>query len=175
MKKNPGLRSLAKLSLNSFWDKFGQRLNMPQSQFIHDSQAELFFSTLTDHFKNVMDFRIINDHVLHLKYQHTNDCGAPDVKTSIFLATFMTCWTRLKLYHILDQLQRNVLYYDTNSVIYKSRAGEKEPALDDYLGDLTDELDCGEHIVEFVSPKLNCHHPVHWRTLVMMTVLRFQT
>ncbi|XP_041367055.1 uncharacterized protein LOC121381770 [Gigantopelta aegis] len=29
--KNPGLRSLAKLCLNSFWGKYGQRLNMKQS------------------------------------------------------------------------------------------------------------------------------------------------
>jgi hypothetical protein len=30
IKKNPGLRTLAKLMLNSFWGKFGQRSNMPQ-------------------------------------------------------------------------------------------------------------------------------------------------
>ena len=28
LERNPGLRALSKLTLNSFWGKFGQRLNM---------------------------------------------------------------------------------------------------------------------------------------------------
>ena len=32
-----------------------------------------------------------------------------------------------------------------------SRKGEYDPPLGDYLGELTDELESGEHIVEFVS------------------------
>jgi len=42
--KNPGLTALAELCLNSFWGKFGQRLNLRQSNFIHDSEAENVFS-----------------------------------------------------------------------------------------------------------------------------------
>jgi hypothetical protein len=34
IKKNPGLRALAKLMLNSFWGKFGQRSNMPRIKYI---------------------------------------------------------------------------------------------------------------------------------------------
>lgn len=41
--KNPGLRCLAKLCLNSFWGKFGQRLSMRQSNFFHDSETDKFF------------------------------------------------------------------------------------------------------------------------------------
>ena len=38
---NPGLRSLAKLILNSFWGKFGQRENQPKTKIVNDP-AELF-------------------------------------------------------------------------------------------------------------------------------------
>ena len=38
IKKNPGLRSLAKLMLNSFWGKFGQRDNMPQVELVKDAE-----------------------------------------------------------------------------------------------------------------------------------------
>lgn len=31
--QNPAMRSIAKLLLDSFWGKFGQRLNMPQTSF----------------------------------------------------------------------------------------------------------------------------------------------
>ena len=43
IEKNPGLRALAKLCLNSFWGKFGQRLNLKQSQFYHKTEADAFF------------------------------------------------------------------------------------------------------------------------------------
>ncbi len=42
--KNPGLRSLAKLMLNSFWGKFGQRSNMTQLQ--HTDKPKVYFDLL---------------------------------------------------------------------------------------------------------------------------------
>lgn len=44
IQKNPGLRCLSKLCLNSFWGKFGQRRSMNQSMFFHESETEKFFS-----------------------------------------------------------------------------------------------------------------------------------
>ena len=70
--------------------------------------------------------------------------------TNVFLASFTTAHTRLRLYRVLDQLEERVLYFDTDSVVYITREGEEEPKVGDFLGDLTDELG-GRHIVEFVS------------------------
>jgi hypothetical protein len=36
IKNNHGLRALAKLMLNSFWGKFGQRSNMPQIKYVSE-------------------------------------------------------------------------------------------------------------------------------------------
>jgi hypothetical protein len=58
--------------------------------------------------------------------------------------------TRLKLYSYLEILQRRVLYFDTDSVIYLSETGAHLLPLGDYLGELTDECNSG-HITEFVS------------------------
>lgn len=44
-----------------------------------------------------------------------------------------------------------MLYYDTDSVIYKWKPGESEIQLGDNLGDMTDELGHGDYIVEFIS------------------------
>ena len=49
-----------------------------------------------------------------------------------------------------DTLQQQVLYYDTDSVVYKWRPGQPSIAIGDFLGDMTDELD-GDVITEFVS------------------------
>ncbi|XP_046749826.1 uncharacterized protein LOC124413343 [Diprion similis] len=51
---------------------------------------------------------------------------------------------RLKLYSYLEKLDRRVLYYDTDSVIYTRnhhRPNAYEPPTGNFLGDLTDELE----------------------------------
>jgi hypothetical protein len=52
---------------------------------------------------------------------------------------------------VLKNLDRRVLHYYSYSVIYGSRPGQYDLPLGDYLGKLTDELDGGEHIEQFVS------------------------
>ena len=154
--KNPGLRALAKLCLNSFWGKFDQRLNMRQTEVFHEIEANLFFQLFTDQMKQPLNFHMLTNDMIQLEWIYKQDCQPEDNKTNIYLATFTTCWDRLKLYIVREQLNRNVLYYDTDSLIYVSRPGQYDPPLGDYLGELTDELDSGEHIVEFVSsgPKI---------------------
>lgn len=55
------------------------------------------------------------------------------------MAAYTTAQARLKLYNYLQPLDRRVLYCDTDSVVFTTAPGEWEPALGDYLGDLTDE------------------------------------
>ncbi|CAB4017685.1 DNA polymerase, partial [Paramuricea clavata] len=50
----------------------------------------------------------------------------------------------------MTKLNRRVLYFDTDSVIYVSKEDEWEPPTGSYLGQLTDELD-GGYITTFVS------------------------
>ena len=121
--KNPGLRVLAKLCLNSFWGKFGQRLNMRQTEFFHESEVDKFFQTLSNPTKEVTNFHIISDDMIQMEWNYKKDCLPGDNKTNIYLATFTTCWARLKLYSVHEPLNRRVIYYDTDSVIYVSRAG----------------------------------------------------
>ena len=66
------------------------------------------------------------------------------------MAAFTTCHARLKLYGYLDRLQKRVLYYDTDSVIYRWQPGQNKLPTGDFLGELKDELE-GDHIVEFIS------------------------
>lgn len=71
-------------------------------------------------------------------------------KNNIFVASFTTSYARLKLYESLDTLQQQVLYFDTDSVVYKWRPGQPFIPTGDFLGDMKDELD-GDIITEFVS------------------------
>lgn len=68
--KNPAMRSIAKLLLDSFWEKFGQRLNMPQTSFFHETEADKFFKSLLDPSTEVTDFHIINDEMIHTTWKN---------------------------------------------------------------------------------------------------------
>ncbi|GIX98241.1 DNA-directed DNA polymerase [Caerostris extrusa] len=82
-----------------------------------------------------------------------------DTSTNIFIAAFTTAWARLKLYQEMDKLGENVLYHDTDSIIYASD-GMNDPPLGNFLGEFTDELE-GDEITTFVSggPKIMAIKP----------------
>lgn len=147
---NAGLRSLAKLLLNSFWGKFGQRQNQTKTKFLHDSQASELFGQLTNPTMEVVDFQIVNDENLMLSTKRISEELCLPGHTNVFLASFTTCWARLQLYDLLDRLQTRVLYWDTDSVIFTSIEGQWNPPVGDYLGELTNELDEDDWITEFV-------------------------
>ena len=98
----------------------------------------------------VGDARLVNDDTVEVQYCNAEEFEEPDSKTNVVIAAFTTAYARLKLYDLLDQLQKQVLYYDTDSVIYVHEPGKPDPPLGDYLGDLTDELD-GDYITEFMA------------------------
>ena len=146
---NPGLRTLAKMMLNSMWGKIGQRLNKTQVQEFDDPQA--FHQFLDTDSLDVRHVSIINDQMVEVHYQHQKEDIPVSPNLNIFIACFTTCWARLKLYEALEQLGERVLYYDTDSVIFLEDQGQTNPALGNYLGDFTSELEKDDHITEFVS------------------------
>ena len=146
--KNPGRKATAKLMLNSFWGKFGERVNKPTTVTVKDP-AHLF-SLISDAAVDLSTLRLCTDDILEAVYTSVQENAVKGTKTNIFEAAFTTCHARLKLYESLDTLQQQVLYYDTYSVVYKWRPGQPSIAIGDFLGDMTDELD-GDVITEFVS------------------------
>ena len=146
--KNPGRKATAKLMLNSFWGKFGERVNKPTTVTVKDP-AHLF-SLISDADVDLTTLHLCTDDILEAVYTSVQENAVKGTKTNIFEAAFTTCHARLKLYESLDTLQQQVLYYDTYSVVYKWRPGQPSIAIRDFLGDMTDELD-GDVITEFVS------------------------
>ena len=149
IQKNPGLRTLAKMMLNSMWGKFGQRLNKTQVQAFDDPQAfHRFLNTSTVEVKHVS---VMNEQMVEVHYTYQDEDIPVSPNLNIFVACFTTCWARLRLYAALEKLGERVLYYDTDSVIYYTDEGQSNPTLGNYLGDFTSELDKEDYIVEFVS------------------------
>ena len=146
---NVGLRTLAKMLLNSMWGKFGQRLNKTRVQEFDDPQA--FHRFLDADTLDVRHVSVINDAMVEVHYQYQDKDIPVSPNLNIFVAAFTTCWARLRLYEALELLGERVLYYDTDLVIYLEEAGQPSPVLGDFLGDFTSELDPDDYIEEFVS------------------------
>ena len=88
IKKNPGLRSSAKLMLNSFWGKFGQRDNMPQVELVKD--VERYFRLLTCQSTHVKNIQFANDECIELYYTQGDGFVFTSDKTNVVIAAFTT-------------------------------------------------------------------------------------
>ena len=136
--ENPGLRSLSKLMLNSFWGKFGQRANLTQTTFV--TQPDQYFDMMTSDEQVIKNVRFINDESVQIDWVHNDDFIQPSSRTNVVIAAYTTAQARLKLYSYLQPLGNRVLYCDTDSVVFITSPGQWKPSLGDYLGDLTDEV-----------------------------------
>lgn len=79
----------------------------------------------------------------------------PNKTTNVVIAAFTTAYARMELYKYLEFLGPDrVYYFDTDSILFTERPGEKMPEKGDFLGQMTDELEgfgVGAYIIEFVS------------------------
>lgn len=144
IEKNPGLRSIAKLCLNSLWGKLGQRSNLPTIEFVNS--PEKFFSLFHNSDKTIKAVDIMTDHILKIMHQTKNE--PLSFRNNVVIAAFTTCHAWLILYSYLEKLNKRVLYCDTDLVIY---SGKPDVPLSSYLGGMTNEVPDGLRITKFVG------------------------
>ena len=149
IRKNPGLRALAKMMLNSMWGKFGQKTNKTQVQ---EFDEPVTFSNFHESDKyDIRYMSVLTENRVEIHFKHELEDNPISPNLHIFVTCFTTCWVRLRLYEALDLLQDQMLSFDTDSVIFLSRPGEENPKLGDYLGGFKDELSTGDYILKFAS------------------------
>jgi len=150
--KNPGRRQVAKIMLNSFSGKFGQR-NMTKLVYFKDPAK--YFQLITNPAIIVHSVVMVTDTMLTVAYTNEDEFVEVMGNTNVVLAAFTTAQARLSLYEYIEKLGERVLYFDTDSVIFLSHTDRQEynVPIGSYLGDMTDELEYGpgSYITEFVS------------------------
>ncbi|XP_032686577.1 uncharacterized protein LOC116851356 [Odontomachus brunneus] len=109
---NPGLRSVAKLCLNSFWGKFGQ-----QSSTEIVRTWESFTALLTSSEHEITDVLPVNDEVIYVSWRSRHTFSADQRRDS-------------RLHHGVSPIK--AITNDPDE--YKPRTGN-------FLGDMTDELE----------------------------------
>lgn len=129
------------------WGRLG--MNTERTSFKIISKPDEWFEMITNkQFKiNSVDFS--NENAVQVFYSNLYNEGS--VETSVVHAAFVTAHARLKLYSELEKIGDRVLYFDTDSIIFVSRPSFYSPFLGNYLGELTNELEKGDFIEEFVS------------------------
>ncbi|XP_046399322.1 uncharacterized protein LOC124165837 [Ischnura elegans] len=138
VKENTGMRSLAKLMLNSFWGKFGQRENLPQCSVM--KSGDELYKLLTSPSIEVSYILPVSEDTIYVNWTEHEDALTPKDARSVVVACYTTAHARLELYSYLKVLNERILYFDTDSIIFTQKPGEFCPKLGDFLGDMTDEL-----------------------------------
>ena len=152
MKKNPAMRYIAKIFLNSLWGKLAQRNNLSQTVLI--TEPEDYFRLLTDEKKELTSEVQVSDETLMATWKYRDDEDARANLTNIAVASFVTAYARLELLRHMRTIEAirpgSLSYFDTDSVVYLRKLTDPEIPTGDYLGDLTDEAP-GKRIIIFVS------------------------
>jgi hypothetical protein len=100
IKNNHRLKALAKLMLNGFWGKFGQRSNMPQIKYISDP-TEYFDMLVSDQIL-VMGIHFVSNEMMEMRYQYKEEFVEESGRTNVVIAAYTTAQARLKLYNYLE-------------------------------------------------------------------------
>jgi hypothetical protein len=152
---NPALRSIAKICLNSFWGKLGERNNKPKTHFF-SNWGEV--KKIRDNSANeIKAFQIITEDIAVLEYVKQEAFEEDNGVTNEIIASFTACLARLELLKHLKSVGRRALYCDTDSVIFLTKREAEtglcdvSPPLGDNLGELTRELPSDTHITKFVT------------------------
>ena len=155
---NPALRSIAKICLNSFWGKLGQRNNKVKTKFISTTTELEKLQHNSAH--ELHRLHIVNEDVMVVEYDNLETFEEESSTTNEVIAAFTTCFARLELLRHIKTVGKNILYCDTDSLIFVTRRVTKPdgtmgydvyPELGDSLGELTNELPPGVHISQFVT------------------------
>ena len=145
------------MMLNSMWGKIGQKPNKTQ---VREFDDPIQFHEFHDSDKcDIRYVSVLTKQRVEVHYKHRLQDDPVSPNLNIFIACCTTCWARLKLYKQLHELNARVLYFDTDSVIFKSSPRDEPLQLGEYLGDFKNELNKGDTIIEFASegPKNYCY------------------
>jgi hypothetical protein len=138
---NEGLRSLAKLLLNSLWGKLGQR-SYSEREWVEDTGRRDYLLSKFDSGEFQMQSCILKD-----EYRAFFEYRLPDdfnnlSSTACHIAAFVSMWGRVVLHKkLLHPHGMRAMYCDTDSAIVYLRHGiDPMYYLGNKLGDLTNEV-----------------------------------
>ena len=153
IKKDSALKQFAKFCLNNLWGFLAKNNNGGKLHFV--STGRELLELLDDSSLECSAFNLNSKTMLvNTKVKKEFNDVFSDKKTSLVLAIFVTAYSRIKLCRSMLVAGSSVLYFDTDSLIYKHPSGLPTIPTGNFLGDWESELKgdlSGYKIVKFVS------------------------
>ena len=118
--------------------------------------------------KTVTNFHLITNDMMQVEWKYNSEYTPPNNNRNVILGLFVTCYARMKLFGELHPLGRNVLYTDTDSILFANPGGRIVKKSKAFLGELSSELPPEVYIEEFVSSgsKTYCYRTTEKKTVV---------
>jgi hypothetical protein len=152
MKKNAAKRIIAKLMNNNLWGRFSLRNNLCKTH-LTQSPAELR-KYLDNKAIEVVSIDELTRDCIMITYVPAKEFIEENASSNLILSLWVTSSARLKLLSALQKVARSpgceLLYCDTDSIIFSHPDDNCPLETGPHLGDLTDEFPAND-IVEFVS------------------------
>ncbi len=139
------MRTIAKLFLNNLWGRYCLKPNKRQNIYCNNAEVYDILSDSRNDNVVIQPIPQVNDDVkYHIGFNILDEYAETNFSVNEVIGVFTTAYARIKLYNLMDDVGfENVLYHDTDSVIYienKTNMYIYNEQLGDYLGELTDEL-----------------------------------
>ena len=137
---NEGLRSLAKLLLNSLWGKLGQN-SYPVREWVRTVEREKYLQKqFEEGYFDMISCIPKGDSLNHYTYRIKNDFNNLH-STAVHIAAHVSTWGRVMLHRkVLSVHGQRAVYCDTDSAIIYLRKDDAMPYVGNGLGDLTNEV-----------------------------------
>jgi len=149
---NPPKRQTYKIALNSGWGKHCQRPNLGSFEIIPDSFTEGHNNMWINIENNLVEITGIHAFKNSTAYKMKNRVRKNNFHDAYLPAGLhVPAYGRIKLHRQLNKLQKRVLYYDTDSIIYIYDPQEYNVSSSDILGDWDEEKISKKGIAEFVG------------------------
>lgn len=110
-----GYRSIAKLLPNSLWGRLGMRNDKTKKSFVNDSNE--LVKIITNDSYEVSRFYELDNKSSLVSYESVLDAQTVQKNVNVVLTAYTAALARIHLYNYLDQLKKNILYYDIDSVM----------------------------------------------------------
>ena len=152
IKLNSALRTLAKICLNSLWGRFALR-NLLSKSYVTDDPFDLT-TYFNDPKLEISTIDEVNDDIFLITYNTKEEFIEEHGCSNVLLSLWTTSAARIKLLKLLQKVDATpgceILYMDTDSIIYVHPRDNNPLSTGPHLGDLSDEI-AGKEIIEFVS------------------------
>ena len=87
IKKNPGLRQVAKLCLNSLWGRLGMKENKGKTEYVNTPQR--FYELLLSGQHKVSSFDLFNEEVMAVEYKSEEEFIEVNASTNVIIAAYV--------------------------------------------------------------------------------------